>query len=203
MRRVVNGKEVDIRSNESGTVWSEDVRKAAGIPSDRSLVLQAPGGGNRLVPSSGNFVFPEDYSIADVPSHKRGGAHSAPFPTLLYHIDALSYACPVDVSEDGSHIKVHDVHLPTGYNLSRIPILIEIPPDYPLSPPGVGSHRIFVPSSLRYHGRKPGDLHEGSNFRDDPYWAWWCYENIKWDPNYDDLIVLIEMIRADMKNPKT
>jgi len=97
---------------------------------------------------------------------------------------------------------VYGIRLPTGYNYSTIPILIEVPDDYPLSPPGVGDSHIYLPRALRYQGRVLKDFHEHSGFRGNNQWSWFCYQQIDWDPNYDDLISFIEMVRADLADPE-
>lgn len=200
MRRIVNGQVVEIPTGTDGLVSADDVRAASGIPSDRALILQDPISGNKLMPQNSRFGFPQGAAITDAPTHKRGLI--ALSSTLQNHIEAISYGCSVDVPDDCSHIIINNVLLPFGYNRTSIPILIQIPPDYPISPPGVGNHRIFMPSALRYNNRKPKDLHENLNFQRNPYWAWWCYERINWNPMSDDLITLLEMIRADMQNPE-
>ena len=47
------------------------------------------------------------------------------------------------------------------------------------------------------------DLHKSTPFRGNDGWAWFCYERIDWDPNWDDLVTLLEMIRSDLANPET
>jgi hypothetical protein len=75
---------------------------------------------------------------------------------------------------------------------------VEIPDDYPESPPGVGGSHILVPSDLRFRGREPKDFHPWAG---PDGWAWWCYERIDWDPCRDNLITLLEVIRAHMTHP--
>ena len=110
------------------------------------------------------------------------------------------------VGDDRDFVIVENVRLPPGYDRRTIPVLIELPPDYPLVPPGVGSDHIYVPGSLRYHGHKLEDIHEWTTpaFRTPGWngWAWMCYDHIAWDPHRDDLIVFIETVRADLTNPE-
>ena len=72
MRRMINGKWVDCNAGPDGQVNTEDLKEAANIPPDRSLVLQAPDGSNRVLPSNVSFAFPKDFNIIDVPAHRRG-----------------------------------------------------------------------------------------------------------------------------------
>lgn len=110
------------------------------------------------------------------------------------------------IDDDLRFVIVEGVLLPPGYDRNRIPVLIELPSNYPVTPPGVGDNRIYVPGSLRYGGRELEDIHEGSTPNvatpgwDD--WAWMCYEEIEWEPCRDDLITLIETIRADLTDPE-
>ena len=116
-------------------------------------------------------------------------------PILEEQLSALSCAYPVDVAEDYSHIIVRDFETPPGYNRSTIDVRIGIPEDFPVSPPGLAPHWICLPEGLRFKGKKPKDYHPGIGPRG---WAWWCFERIEWDPCRDDLITLIEILRATM-----
>jgi len=112
----------------------------------------------------------------------------------------LSYVYTVAFDEDKQAVVVRNFNLPPGYNCHIIPILLQIPDDYPESPPGVGSARVYVPADLRFEGRKPEDFHEHSGPTRD--WAWWCYERIDWNPCKDDLITFFELLRAHLTNPR-
>ena len=113
----------------------------------------------------------------------------------------LSLGYPLSISDDYDWIIASRFRLPPGFNLQHTTVLLEIPSDYPLSPPGIGS-RVYLPPSLRFGDKKLKDLHEGTT----PgwgSWAWFCYEWIRWDPHRDDLVKFLEMIRADLTNPPT
>lgn len=124
---------------------------------------------------------------------------------LRRHLQILSHACPLLIDERGDFVIVGEVRLPDGYNWDAIPLLIEIPDDYPFSPPGIGDNRVYVPANLRFRGRELRDLHDRATPSIETPghgpWAWWCYETIRWDPTRDTLITFVEMIRADMKDP--
>ena len=117
---------------------------------------------------------------------------------LKEDIKALSYSFSVVVDDDYSSIIVKNFNLPPGYNRGQIPVLLELPSDYPESPPGVGSAMVYVPDDLRFNGRKPNDFHDGNGADG---WAWWCYEWIAWNPKRDNLITFFELLRAHMTNP--
>ena len=77
----------------------------------------------------------------------------------------------------------------------------EMPRDYPLCPPGIGTHT-YVSPDLQFNGRQLRDVHAGVT----PgwgRWAWLCYQSIHWDPHRDDLVTFMEMVRADLTNPPT
>ncbi len=115
---------------------------------------------------------------------------------LLDDLEVLSIAYPLTLSEDFQWLIVHNFKLPPDYNYQSIDVLVELPKDYPCTPPGVAT-RIYLSKKLRFKNRMPKHLHEGTNpgWGD---WAWFCYEKIDWNPVRDDLIKLMEMIRADL-----
>jgi len=126
---------------------------------------------------------------------------------LYRQLRELSHGFPIWIGDDGDFVVVGRVRLPAGYNRAETELLIDIPYDYPLTPPGVGHHRVYVPPCLRYGGRELKDIHEATtpSFETPGFgpWAWWCYEDIRWDPLRDTLITFVEMIRADMAHPST
>ena len=126
---------------------------------------------------------------------------------LEQHVAALSQAVPIALDQAFRFAIIQRVLLPPKYNRKSTDLLIEIPRDYPLSPPGVGEYRVFVAPNLMFQGRRLRDLHPNTTprFQTPGYgpWAWLCYEHITWEPHRDDLIHLLEMIRADLTNPPT
>ncbi len=121
---------------------------------------------------------------------------------LTSHLRALSTAYPLTMANDYSWLRVHEFKLPPGFSWFYSDVFLEIPVDYPLSPPGVGSSRIYLPAKLRYQGRRLKDLYENVT-PGVQGWAWFCYQWVKWDPFEDDLIKFLEMVRADLTNPAT
>jgi len=134
----------------------------------------------------------------EAPISRRGTALNV--RVLEDDVRALSYAYQVALDDDYRHLFVKNFNTPPGYNFSTIPVLLQIPYDYPESPPGVGESRVYVPSGLQYRGHKLKDFHEWSGPSED--WAWWCYESIKRDPCKDNLIIFFELLRAAMTNPR-
>ena len=118
---------------------------------------------------------------------------------LERHLQNLSYVYVLRVSDDFSFFILRSFGLPPGYNKSAIDIWTEIPADYPESPVGVGNSRVYVPLGLKFRGRTPADYHESTGPEG---WAWWCYEQIDWDPCQDDFITFFEIMRAHMTNPR-
>ncbi len=193
-RIFVGGREIHVPSDSDGNVDVRQVRQAAGIPDDRALIVQRPSGENVITPRRGRITI-DPYSHAmEAPIARRGTALNA--RVLENDVRALSYAYQVALDDKYRHLFVKNFNTPPGYNFPIIPVLLEIPHDYRESPPGVGNSHVYVPSGLRYHGRKPRDFHDWLGPSND--WAWWCYQEIQWDPCKDDLIVFFELLRAHM-----
>ena len=121
-------------------------------------------------------------------------------------IERLSHFFPLWLDDWCRFVVVERVRLPPGYNLRDTSLLIELPSDYPASPPGIGNNRVFVSPNLTFYGRKLRDVHPEHRPRlTDPFggWAWFCYQSIRWHPLVDDLITFVEMVRTDLTNPPT
>ena len=127
---------------------------------------------------------------------------SDPSSILMQHLKVLALGYLLSVSKDYKWVIVHSFTLPSGFNLTEIDILVEIPSRYPCSPPGIGNFRIYIPSQLRYKGKILKAVYSNVNpgWGD---WAWLCYKQIKWDPTRDDLVSLMEIIRIDLTHPPT
>jgi hypothetical protein len=198
-RIFVGGREIEV---QDGQMSVEELRQAAGIPPNRALIRQHYSGANTMLPRRGYVTVNRGDHYRDAPIAKRG------FPinmtVLKDDVCALSYAYEVALDDDCRHLFVKNFNLPPGYNFSTIPALLQVPRDYPESPPGVGGSHLFLPRGLRYQGRKLLDFHEevGPPDDSDKYWGWWCYERIDWDPCQDDLITFFELLRTDMTNPR-
>lgn len=121
--------------------------------------------------------------------------------TLDHHLRDLSTVYPLSILSDYKYVIVHDFRLPPGFNYFYIDILVEIPEDYPCSPPGVDTH-ICVPPDLRFREKKLEDVYKRT-VADLGEWGWFCYHSIDWDPNRGNLIKLMEMVRTDLTNPPT
>ena len=72
MKHMINGREFEIRANTDGSIPSNEIRRAAGIPSDRPLVLKRPDGGNQIVNPGEDICAASGSHFADMPSHRRG-----------------------------------------------------------------------------------------------------------------------------------
>ncbi len=120
------------------------------------------------------------------------------YQVLMDHLSELSYRYPIEMDDEGSHILVSSFDLPPGYNRVTIEVLMSLD-NYPVKPPGVSPSRVYVPDDLLYHGSQPKDFHPGFG---PAGWAWWCFEEIDWDPCRDDLIVFFELLRLTMTKPE-
>ena len=74
MRHMINGREFEVRANADGSVPADDIRRAAGIPSDRALVLKRPDGSNQVINPGEKIYAASGGHFADMPSHRRGEA---------------------------------------------------------------------------------------------------------------------------------
>lgn len=111
------------------------------------------------------------------------------------------YRVGLDNYDGKDYVIVKKFNLPPGYNHSEITVLLALPDHYPEAAPGVGRSKVYVPSNLRYNGKRPTDFHPEFGLTKD--WAWWCYETIAWDSVNDTLITFFELLRAHMTNPPT
>ncbi len=136
---------------------------------------------------------------------KRPEVH--PSVRLESHLKLLSKHYPLWIDDDYRFVIVGRIRLPRGYDCREANLLIELPSDYPVTPPGVGDHRVYVWPQLQFHGRALRDQHPETTpgFHTPGFgpWAWWCYQTIRWIPSRDDLVRFVEMVRADMINPCT
>lgn len=120
-------------------------------------------------------------------------------------VEELALYCQVSVFIAHRAIVICHLRLPPGYDRNEIPLLVELPADYPCSPPGIAGRRVYVPPDLRFHGHRLADIHPGTTpcFSTPGFgpWAWLCYETIEWNPLGDNLITFLEMIRGDLTDP--
>ena len=192
------GREIFTSDDGQGNIDIGQMRQEAGIPPGRALILQRPSGENVVMPRRGQVRVDPYTHFMEAPVAKRGKKLN--YRVLEDDVRNLSLAYQVALDDGCEHLFVKDFNTPPGYNFTTIPTLLEIPNDYRESPPGVGESHVYVPSDLRYCGRKPKDFHESVGPSKD--WAWWCYESIKWDPCKDNLITFFELLRAHMTNPE-
>jgi len=115
------------------------------------------------------------------------------------HLRVMSLGYPLSISDDRKWLVVHGFRLPPGYNRTHTDVLIEIPEDYPLTPPGVATVLCVAPDLL-YQGH----VLQSYDVRDVPglgRWGYLCYRGIRWRPCSDNLVTLTEMLRVDLTNP--
>jgi len=126
---------------------------------------------------------------------------------LHQDLERLSYLFPLCIDDDYRFVIVRAVRLPPGYNCNETSLLIELPPDYPCSPPGIAGYRVFASPNLRFRGRPLADLHPHNypGYATPGFgpWAWLCYQAIAWDLFTDNLVKFVEMVRADLTDPPT
>ena len=72
MRHMVNGRVVDIPMESDGSVDSDALRAAAGVPEDRPLIHQLTDGSNRIVNPAEILRLNPGQCFIDAPPHRRG-----------------------------------------------------------------------------------------------------------------------------------
>jgi len=72
MKRRVNGQWVDIPTDSSGRVDSDELRRAAGLPEDRALILHKQAGENEVVNPHAVITVDDGDAFSDAPLTVRG-----------------------------------------------------------------------------------------------------------------------------------
>jgi hypothetical protein len=69
---MINGREIEIPFDTDGTVSVEELRRAAGIPAGRQLILKGSDGSNTVVNPGEQLRLDPRQHFADMPAHTRG-----------------------------------------------------------------------------------------------------------------------------------
>ena len=72
MKIFAGGREIDVPTDGNGNVDVVEVRRAANIPDDRSLIQQKPSGENFILPRSGRFSINPYDRFMGAPRAERG-----------------------------------------------------------------------------------------------------------------------------------
>lgn len=122
---------------------------------------------------------------------------------LQEHLRQVARAYLIEVSDDRRWMKVGGFQLAPGFDRRETTLLIGIPHDYPLTPPGILPSGVYVPSDLRFRGRPLADATpQRATWL--AGWSWLCYQLIRWNPNGGDtLLRFLEMLRVDLTSPRT
>jgi hypothetical protein len=73
MQQFVNGHLVDVPTDSNGSMDSDALRKACGIPASRPLIMQNPDGSNKLINPGEKLQVNPGQRYLDSPIHERGG----------------------------------------------------------------------------------------------------------------------------------
>ena len=76
--------------------------------------------------------------------------------SLREDLESLSIYFDLWVDDAYHFVIVQSVRLPFGYSYEKIDLLLELPADYPLSPPGVGDARVFCAQRTAFLWQSPG-----------------------------------------------
>ena len=126
---------------------------------------------------------------------------------IRQHVGLLDRAgFDAEVSNDFSWVCVRNIDLPgwrgdwtdsRGRVVQTTSVLFDIPIDYPMSPPGVGSSHpsraIHLPL-IYFRGELMKDFYR---CRHSP-WYWFCFQRLDWDPRQDSLLSLVAVVEASI-----
>ena len=112
----------------------------------------------------------------------------------------------VQISSDYDWVVVYGQDLPgesgkwtdaQGRVVDKTSVLIDIPLDFPMSPPGVGfnhpTRAIHLPL-LYYKGRMMADFYKCNHTP----WYWLCFQKLDWNPATDNLLTLIGLVEVSI-----
>lgn len=129
-----------------------------------------------------------------------GGRQMIQNPDILRrHLERASLHYVLWVSDDQRWLIFENFQVPPGFDRRETQVLVGLPMDYPITPPVYLPNGIHLPADLRFRGRPLASAPEQSQ----PGWSFHCYSYIQWDPHVDDLLRLLEMLRADLTAPST
>ena len=72
MKVMINGREIEVPTHSNGSVDSDMLRQAAGIPPTRALVSQKADGSNQVINPGERVSSWPGANYRDLPLHERG-----------------------------------------------------------------------------------------------------------------------------------
>lgn len=117
------------------------------------------------------------------------------------HLCRLRMAYRYAVSRDGRILIlwVKNFLLPPGYNRPETEVVIHVPENYPVTPPG---RNVFLSRGLRFRERQLAHLHANRHTKVPGDWRWYCLTMTNWDPMKDDFVSFLEYVRSDLTDPE-
>ena len=103
MKQMINGRLVELQTDRNGGIDSGLLRRAAGIPDDRPLILQMPDGSNKIVNPGERVSVSPTQSFIDAPAHKRGTQEHQGLLILPMRVPAP--ATPIGKTIGNGHLK--------------------------------------------------------------------------------------------------
>jgi ubiquitin-protein ligase len=101
----------------------------------------------------------------------------------IYAAARYSRSRRVDIDPDGGWVVIYDFELPPYYNYETVDILIELPPDYPATPP----QWFYTDPGLRRRDGKVMSHYFQHQLRERSGWAACCLHIRSWAPTADPL----------------
>jgi hypothetical protein len=72
MQYISRGRVIEIQTDPKGTADSDAIRQAAGIPSDRVMIVRMSDGSNRQVNPGERLLLTPGQEVVDLAVHERG-----------------------------------------------------------------------------------------------------------------------------------
>ena len=179
------------------------LRRELNIPKTQNMVIEQGDGRVRTLRNDDSIDTDRDI-IEMIPVIKQGFLMNR--ERVVEDCLTLGNAFSVEVDSDLQWTIIEDFLTPLAYSPDFIPVLMKIPPDYPLTPPGLGHYNIYVREGLRRDDGKMIDHYyrsavhctKGCCDLSSKGWYWWCFEEIRWDPRINDLLSIARALYVCM-----
>lgn len=103
------------------------------------------------------------------------------------------------LGQGGKHwVLVGDVALPAGWNQRATTVVIDLPVGYPMSAPDC----FWADGTLRLaSGAMPQNSGLNANYGGGEQRLWFSYHPSQWNPNIDDLVRYVNVVRKRLQQP--
>jgi hypothetical protein len=110
----------------------------------------------------------------------------------------------IHVPSDEDYAYIEGFPLPASYSPATTDVLIELPYDYPATPPT----KVYIDNGLGRHGETLKDYDQGITTRQGKSWASWRTDQIgsivrTWQPDWDGLHTFLPMLLGSFRDAPT